>query len=997
MHCRRWLSAVHFVWRGFCAVLMVCAPAAQALDPAQSLGQYSRAVWQVEAGLPQNTVQAALQTHDGYLWFGTQEGLARFDGVRFRVLSLRNAKGGRDNNIAALAEDRAGGLWVGGNGGLHCLRNGQDTLYTVAQGLSNNVVRSLVLDNSGGLWIGTNGGLNRWERGQFTHLTTQQGLSSDVVYSLYQSRSGVLWIGTANGLNRWQGGVLTSFTTTHLLAGHKVRAIYEDHSGNLWIGTNQGLHVFRHGLVTTDARLSGQAVTSIHEDRDGMVWVGSTDGLVRITKQGQFAKDEQINSAVWCVSEDSNGGLWVGTRDAGVIRLGNSSLMTYLVDSVSNQSTWALYEDHQQRLWTGTSVGLSRWSDGRLLTVIPRKRLNGYDVSALAEDGSGSLWIGTDSDGLRRYRDGKLTAYRTGQGLSHNDVRALYYDQQGDLWIGTSGGGLNRFHQGVFTVYTTKNGLANDVVRAVLRDHAGFVWAGTNQGLTRFGHGQAVTYTTENGLCHDVVLSLQEGQDGSLWVGTAAGLNRLKEGRWTAYTTRQGLTSDVIYAMLEDRQGHLWMSGTKGISRLNLREFEEYSDGKRTTLASIAYDTADGMKSRECNGGFQPAGYRAHDGQLWFPTIKGVVAVDPNRFGQKQGPPPVLIEDLTTQGRTFTVGEIIALPPERDRIELHYTGFSYNTPGRIRFRYRLEGFDTAWVNAGEARTATYTNLGPGHYRFHVMAANKDGVWNESGATLRFEVLAHFYQNSWFYALCAVLTGLSGWAAYQVRVRQLRGQFALVLAERTRIARNLHDTILQSYAGVALQLDAAAQEIPLSPLRTRLASAITQLDQFAAEARRSVWNLRSSTLTGSNLSQTLPDLVELLLAGTAVSYTNRLEGIPRPCLADVEEALLRVTQEAILNALRHAQARSVVVELHYGRESVTLRVQDDGVGFDPESALRHPRGHWGLIGMQERMERVHGKITFASRLGMGTEVTATVPSRLSFRQSVLAWFAKNKME
>lgn len=763
-------------------------------------------VWQTADGLPQNSVQAIVQTRDGYLWIGTQDGLARFDGVRFTVFNKENTEEIKHNNIRALCLGGDDTLWIGTDGGLARFRNEDGfSVYTTADGLSNDIVASICEARDGGLWVGTwGGGLNRLREGRFEIYAGAENLSNDYVAAICEGgAAGDLWIGTyGGGLVRLRDGKFTAYTTEDGLSHNRLRAIHEDARGRLWIGTRGGgLNCLEDGawkIYTTREGLAGDSVWAIYEDREGSLWIGTYgNGLSRF-REGEFTSftvDEGLSdNFVWSFCEDREGGLWIGTGGGGVNRLQEGKLTAYTTrDGLAKDIAWSLYEDGEENLWIGTyGGGLSRFRDGTFTNYTTRDGLANDFVEAIYGDDEGGLWVGTDGGGLSRYRNEEWTTYTTDDGLAHNAVSAIYKDAKNRLWIGTKGGGLNCLKDGKFDLYTAKNGLSNDFVRAICEDGEGCLWVGTRGGgLSRYANGEWTTLTTKDGLSSNVIFSIYADREANLWVCTGGGgLNRYRGGRWTAYTTKDGFFHDSPFKALEDDCGALWLSCTKGIFSVSKNHLDEFDEGRVASINCTAYDAADGMKSSECNGGFQSAGWKTGDGKLWFPTIKGVVRVDPDRITINELPPPVHIEQaiINKQIIAVTTGEKIQIAPGKGELEFHYAALSFIAPERVRFKYLLEGFDREWTDAGARRVAYYTNIPPGEYRFRVKACNSDGVWNERGAAFDFYLQPHFYQTRSFYSLCAIGAGGIGAIAYRRHVRKLKEreeELTRLVGRRTR--------------------------------------------------------------------------------------------------------------------------------------------------------------------------------------------------------------------
>ena len=772
--------------------------AARAEGTASDLTQYRQEVWRVEQGLPQNSVQALLQTRDGYLWLGTIEGLVRFDGVRFTVFDKSNTPVMKNHNVLALGEDRAGNLWIGTGGGLLRYRAGSFTLYTTAEGMSNNWVTALYEDRTGALWVGTDGGLNRLEQGRFTVFTASEGLPSNLITSISQDAAGTLWIGTRAGLSCFKDGRFTTLSTKDGLSSNQVLSLYADAAGALWVGTDGGgLNRLRDGrftVFTTKDGLSKNIILSIRADHEGNLWVGTKGGWLNRFQQGRFvsfpAKEDLSHSSVTAINEDREGNLWVGTKSEGLHRFAVGKFTNYTTaEGLAYDVVRSIYEDRKGNLWLGTVNGLSRFSNGVFTNFGAREGMSDTHVTALGEAGDGSLWVATGDGKLNQFKHGRFTIFNA-TGLSNSAVRAVYEDRSGNLWIGTEGGGLSRCRARQCVSFTTLHGLSSNFIQIIAEDQAGNLWIGTKDGgLSRFRDGLFTTYTSRDGLANGQVISLYEDRAGTLWIGTyGGGLSRLRDGRFTTYTNRDGLYDDVVHQILEDGHENLWMSCNKGLYRVSKQELNLFAMGQLKSITSISYGLADGMKSRECNGAAPPSGYKTSDGKLWFPTTKGVVVIDPEHLRHNTLPPAVAIEQVLVDKRSVSPYSALRLPIGDGDLEFHYAGLSFVAPEKVQFKYKLEGFDKGWINADTRRVAYYTNLAPGQYRFRVMASNNDGVWNEAGAAFDVYFAPHFYQTVWFYSLglCG-LVFLVG-AGYRLRLRQMQAReraLTLVVDERTQ--------------------------------------------------------------------------------------------------------------------------------------------------------------------------------------------------------------------
>lgn len=803
MRCK-W-KAIAFPLFCWAAVAVHAIDADTGLDPSKSIRQFHQDVWGTEQGLPQNTVPAIVQSKDGYLWLGTELGLVRFDGLHFTVFDKSNTPELQSNKIDAVLATREGDLWIGTiGGGLSFLSRGKFQTFSTSNGLSGNSVLCLLQDKSGDVWVGTNGsGLDRLHNGSFTTYTARDGLPDNEVFGLAEDRDGTIWIGTNDGLSHFANGSFRNYGTREGLANSNIRCLEMTKSGTLWIGTNGGgLSSFHEGKFhsfTVRDGLSSNAITSVREDRRGSLWIGTlSGGLTRMTGtsfSSYTSKDGLPKNDVRSIYEDKGGNLWVGTGGGGLVRLfdGNSFTAYGIVDGLSNTVALPIFEDSEGAIWVGTNGGgLNRFRGGRFTALTARNGLPDNSIFTICEDHEGALWVGTHK-GLSRLKNGHFTTYTKKDGLPSDVVSASYTDRQGTVWFGTRAG-LAQWREGKFKVYTTADGLSSNVIQVICEDRHHKLWIGTGGGgLDRYSNGRFEVFDSRRGLSNDVVLSIHEDAAGVLWIGTdGGGLNRLKDGRFTAYTTRSGLFDDAIFQILQDDSGNLLMSSDKGIFRANIAELTEFANKKIHRISTVSYGTADGMKTNECNGGFQPAGWKSRDGRLWFPTMNGVVAIDPRKLSGRGSVPPAVIEDAFINRKKVDTSGDIRMPSGRGELEFRYSAPDFQSARRIVFKYKLEGFDQNWVEAGGRRVAYYTNIPPGRYRFLVMAGNADGEWTSPSATIDFRLKPHFYQTFAFFGFCICgLIGLAG-ASHRARVRQLRTREKLLelrVEERTAELRS----------------------------------------------------------------------------------------------------------------------------------------------------------------------------------------------------------------
>lgn len=790
---RRASRAVAVLCALVAAALSVVLPVA-GLDPKTPVARYGHDVWQ--DALPQNTVHSVLQTRDGYLWLGTYEGLVRFNGVDFTIFDKRNTPAIRNNGIRSLYEDRSGTLWIGtASAGVLTYRDGEFSAWTTEQGLASNFVFALSEDASSGVWIGTNGGLSRYANGAFENFTIANGLTSNRIRSLWTARDGSLWIGTdGGGLDRYVDGRFIAYTTAQGLPAGTVTAIREDQAGAIWVGTDGGgVARYFNGeftVVTTANGLPSDRVSALWEDAQGSLWIGTDGGGLARFAEGKFqvrSIDGGLSDAyVRSLWEDREGSLWIGTN-GGLNRLKDGKFVAWRTrDGLSSEYARVVCEDERGVIWIGTDGGGLNRINGDRITSMSRKTGFPSDfVRAVWPNPGGGVWAGTVDAGLVLVTDGATRRFTTAEGLPSNDIRSVWASPSGDVWIGTGGAGLVRMRDGQMERFGVADGIGSGDVRAVIGDGRGGIWIGTNGGGVSYYDGAKWTTTrVADGLAGDVVFSILPDSEGRVWVGSSDGLTLRDDSGWHRLTTAEGLFDDLAFSINEDQAGNLWMSCNKGVYRAAVDDLVAVARGERAQVRCVAYGRPDGMGSTQCNGASQPAGWRGRDGRIWFPTVAGVSVVDPAAIRLNDIPPPVIISKFVVDGVQRPRLDGADLAARSGRFEFHYDGLSFLVPEKVRFRYRLEGVDEDWVDAGQRRVAYYNPLPPGEYTFRVQAANNDGVWNEVGASMRFTLPPPIWRRWWAIALYILAIGGAVYGLHRLRVLALRRRTELLESEVT---------------------------------------------------------------------------------------------------------------------------------------------------------------------------------------------------------------------
>lgn len=962
------------------AIVFSVGRPAHASETDESLADYTLASWSTKDGLPSNVIWAITQGPEGYLWLATEGGLVRFDGVRFVIWDSVGLVPLPKAPARSLHIARDSSLWVGfgGAGGVSRIHNGQLWNYGERDGIARGVVTSLAEDGQGVIHAGNNTGLYRFSGGRWDKVGPERGLPDSPVDSIYADRSGSFFVGTAAGISQRPAGS-TRFQPIDAFDdfGRGFRGLSQDAAGRLWV-TDSVVGFRKLGERKPPARGAQQGRGSrLLHDRHGNLWVATMgQGLWRVSGEAA-ASAPRIETArvlgTRSLFEDRDGNIWTGAGD-GLIRLTKPQ-----VTPVTNLGLVAGVEATPDgRVWVSTADELIRFSKVRGEWQSERQQLPHGDVKALHADEEGALWVATTSS-LVRFVAGHPTTLPIPGNRPLHRINTIASEVGGDLWISDRDQGLFHWERGHPEGFHLVPGLGNIRVTSTYVDRSGRLWFSSTAG--RLGvidrDGKVQTFGPQDGLGAGPYNAIHEDRRHVLWVGGSEGLNRLVNGRFQRVNVASRFRN-FVQAIVEDDDGDLWLGTGAGIAWVRRNELEKSATLPSAETQFTLYDGADGSAGLPVGFGSRSA-IHARDGTLWFVTGRGLTIVDPRSLKTGRAPAKVKIEEANADDQTLSPAAEARLPPRTARLQIDYTALELTSPQKIRFRYRLEGFDADWIDAGSRRQALYTHLPPRKYRFHVVASHSDGSWNEPGAVWDFSIRPMFYQTSWFVALCVLALSLGTWAAWQLHVRHIRREFALVLGERVRLSREIHDTMLQSLVGVALQCDAVSNSLDTpSAARDQLVRIRKHVEDFIREARQSIWNLRSPALERSDLAAALRESGKRATDGRPVGFDLHVSGAPYRSAPGVEEQLLRIGQEAVLNAVQHAQADRVRVELEYGDESLVLRVSDNGHGFDPAFAADEPEGHYGLVSMKERAEQIGGRFNLATSADAGTVVETVVP-------------------
>ena len=969
-----WLCAFHFL-----VAMRLDAVSLRTLPDG-----YTRRVWQTQDGLPENTVQAFAQTPDHYLWIGTSGGLVRFDGARFVVFDRGNTPEMRENSIFCLTVSRDGSLWAGTDGGgLLRYRKGLFRAYSPSDGLTNGFVRAVYEDREGTLWTGTDDGLFKLSGERFIRTDGNGKIPALAVHDIREDHAGRLWVGGSR-LVMIQEGECREFLLEGYPSATRVKSILETNDGTVWVGTVSGLQRPRGSLESGRFEKVSEVSSTVRvlrEDRGGTLWIGSIGGGLIRFRDGHFARvptqDNPPGSTVLALFEDLEQNIWVGMQ-TGLLRLSRTAMSTFPLPDVPNADFGTVYPDRDGSLWVA-STHLYRIKPRRDDSELIPAPEPGIRVRNVLRDRSGALWFGTDGHGAFRARGSDRVHYTTHNGLTNDFVRAFLESRDGSIWIATDEG-INRWHDGALTNYRMSDGLCYFSIRALLEDSHGGIWIGTDRGVSHWQDGGFVQDAVVNRLGSEKVWAIHEDGDGGLWFGTrGGGLFRWRGGGLTAFGSEQGLASNSIYQILEDSHGTFWMSGPNGISSVSRRDLDKLADHPESRPAVTLYGLSDGVEATQMHGGTQPAGALTSSGELWFPSNRGPVRVLPDQT-RPGDLPQVVIEQVLVDGREMPGSGRLVVPPGEGKLQIDYSAIRLRSQERIRFRYKLEGFDREWVEALSGRVAYYTNLPAGDYRFRVQAFEMNMPERVAEASLAFLWRAHLYRTGWFLALCVASVLAAVFAAYRFRLRQVHARFEAVLEERNRIAREMHDTVIQGCASASALLEAvvALENGQLGGRGELLDSARSQIRATVDEARQAIWNLRKKETASPQIGQLLNNMAQQVSHVSHVPVHFEALGNPIQLDRAVEYIVLMVAREAVYNAVHHAQPREVCIRVSFEPDNVRMQVLDDGCGFDPAEVLAAQSVHFGLVGMRERVEHVGGRFEVKSSPGRGTQLSVELP-------------------
>jgi len=995
--------------------LFVLSASAWAVDPHTLISQYGHTAWRIQDGVVSN-LGAITQTTDGYIWMRTASGLMRFDGVKFTPWTPPSGESLVGNGVSSLLAGRDGSLWIGTYGGLSRLKNGE--LFNYKTTPNSPGINNIIEDHAGAIWVTRyhlndgRGSLCRVEGDKLRCYDEKDGNPGKYALGLAEDTAGNIWFG-CKMLCRLATDSFSFYFQDQSKnpAGDGVQGVAAGPSGSVWAalggtGPKLGVQYYSGGKWVSYVvpGFNGAEIVSdaMYMDRNHSLWVGTeSHGLYRIHDgvADHYGKADGLSGdSVGAIFEDKEGDLWV-TTDRGVDMFRDLPVLTFstsegFIGSVV-RSVLALSNGS---VWVGNIGAVDIVRAGRVSAIAADHGLPGQHVEAMLQDHTGQIWLGVDNT-IMTYKLGRFS------GIKHSDVthfarlgnaRAFAEDAEGNIWALTHIDVPDQIHLLRIKDQNVEQDIrVDDVIQArfLAADRSAGIWLASAYGKFvhyRDGKAEAVISLANEEIS---IRSLFVDSDDAISLATAKGFYRWKDGHLSVMDSRNGLPCSALASAIKDDHGSFWLYGRCGLLRVSASDYESWLKFPAAALSVKTFDALDGSQPGYEPG--QPEVSKSADGRLWFASSDKVQMIDPSHTYTNVIPPPVYVEEVIADRKNYPPGVGLRLPALTRDIEIDYTALSFVVPQKVRFRYKLEGRDTTWQEPGTRRQAFYSDLRPRKYRFRVIACNNDGLWNEQGATLDFSVAPAWYQTNWFRVACVATLLMLLYLLYQLRLRQLHHQFSIGLDarvnERTRIARELHDTLLQSFQGLMLRFQTVDEMLPARPMDAKkaLEGALDRADQAISEGRDAITDIRASTLASRDLAKSITALMtnlsEELAGGTGRSITFRVlvEGVPRVVRPTLQDEIYRIAGESLRNAFRHAQAEHIETEIMYG-ESLRLRFRDDGQGMNP-SVVEHGgrSGHWGLPGIRERAKQIGAQLTVWSELGAGTEVELSIPGPVAY--------------
>lgn len=961
------------------------ARATTSFDPKDG---YLRTVFTDEDGLPDDRVNALIQTENGLFWVGTDGGLALFDGYHFTPVHLHDGLSS-EIPVDSLALAPNGDLWVGTEAGLAQIpRIALDhfdrslvKMYHPGPDLSDEIT-CLHIDQHGVVWIGTAKGMYSLNENRLVQVMSVESISR-----IEESSDGQLLVVTDHGFVEWNGTRVTAHpelaSQVHVPVDG-VFHVFDDSRGVRWTASRNGV---ARNVGGTMKRLGPfvrglTAAYRLYEDREGTIWVAGLAGLFRATDTGLLRVASGTPRVIY---SDRDGDLWIAVSGEGLIRLKKRAVQMYTkADGLPGNYTMTVLTSHDGTLWVGNSCGgLSRFDGQRFRNYNERDGLKNSCVWSLAEDTSHDIWVGTWGAGIFRFHNGQFRNYSMPEGLPSTVAFSLLAARDGSLWIGTTAG-VSHMQNGRFRNYTTADGLSSLRVMTLYQDITGDIWVGTRTGIDRLVGDRFVHVDAGSDSAKVPYNTIWRNSSGVLYaLSLVSGLARIQEGRITNIWNEIG-PSGVV----ESQGNDFWFSSKHGIFRVSQNELERADQFHESPLDYLSFGSGDGLSSAQCSVG-RPNMTMTPDGRLWVATIKGLAVLDVSHASRTSRRPTIFIGTVSIDGKSQFAGPALSLPPGRHHVELYFGAVNLASPEKVRLQYRMDGVDAGWLNGDSTRTAVYTSIPSGSHILHIRATNSDGVWDRTGLSYEVTQQPHFYQRIWFWLLVLMALILFFAGLYLLRVRQIvrevRGRLEERMQERERIARDLHDTLLQGFHGIVLRIHSVTQRIPTSdPTHAMLESALERADEVMVEGRDRVKDLRETADKAKDLAEAFAAVGLELAHGSNIDFKVSVEGKPQLLQRIVQDEIFAIGREAVINAFNHSQAKLIEITCDYGFDEMLLQIRDDGHGIEKSIlAEGRKREHWGMLGMRERAQNIGARLVISCPPGMGTEVELRVPGGVAY--------------
>ncbi len=974
----------------FCGFLLVLCPIFAVLTKAQ----YRSEIWTTETGLPQNSITAILQAKDGYLWFGTFGGLVRFDGIKFKIFNTINAPAIKSNRITGLYEDKNGTLWIGTQGGN--LISYKDEVFTSVLEppiTLRAAIFIICVDETGAIWTPAGGVLQKFTADASGKYSSEKVVlpneENPNVGSIVRDDTDNIWISTTVALYKYKNGAFQVFPFRDILPKtEEVKGnpqaplvrIYIDRQKRLWLVGYEVLARFEHGEIVSVLRQKGAGFNFV-ENIDGSFFLKSESKIYRFGDDNlrEILIDDAKNFERFrLMNSDREGNLWIGTTGGGLLKYKKQTARTYgKADGLSDKDSFFVFEDREKNLWIGAD-NLYKFKDGKFEIA-----LNGNHVSAF-QSKDGTVWFGAQGGKISVYKNGVFSDFTKESGIISE---RFFEDSRGAFYFETLMG-LLVVRGDRREIISPQSFGVNTRIQKITEDRDGAVWFGMVNGAFRYKDGTFTEFSGKDGLSNDNVRDIYEDRDGVLWLGTyGGGLNRFKDGKFFPITTREGMNEDIVSRIILDEKDNFWLLGNRGVSVISRIALNDLADGKIKTIACASYGVADGMLSSEGNGGNFPAGWLASDGRFWFPSIQGVIVISPETSDLP--PPPVFIEDVFLGGKQIEASAKIEVGADKENLEINYTGLNFTKPEQVKFKYKLEGFDKDWIEVGTRRTAYYTQIPAGNYRFLVTASTTNGVWNEQPATKNVTVLSNpIWKKTWFILLVSILLIVALIIFYRLRVlslektREQQQRFSRQLiesqeAERKRIAGELHDGLGQTLLIIKNRAFLGTKANNLEVANEQLGEISASSGEAINQAREIAYFLRPSQLERLGLTSAVEEMLAQVSEVSEIEFEYEIDSIDGVFSPENEINFYRIVQESVNNILKHSEATKAKVFVRRKLDKIELSVQDNGKGFAIDEKNIHGKSGFGLFGIEERVRILDGKFSIKSEKGKGTKVFVTI--------------------